>query len=525
MPALSAQADVPAQLAQLSASDGATRAGFGLAVALDGATAVAGSPMSNEAFQKSGSAYVFTATANSWSQQAKLAPSDAGPSDLFGIAVAIDGNTIAVGAGYDDGAFIDTGSVYVFTRSGSTWTQQAKLTASDASDRDLFGSSVALDGDTLAVGATYDDSGALSDTGSVYIFSRSGTTWTQQAKLTAPDAAANDLFGASISIDGDDIAIGAPYRDAGTSDAGAVYLFSRTSGDWNQRAALTASDGTSGDLLGYSVSLDAGTVVGGAPYDDFAANSSGSAYVFARIGATWAQQAKLTAADAGNDDLFGSSVSVNGDDVVVGAPLDDDGGSDSGSAYAHTRQGTTWVQTIKLAAASPKPSDYFGGAVSSSADASVVGATGRDGSSPDFGAVFVFVPSSLVPPTTTTTSTTTTTTTPATSTTSTTSPPTSTTTTVAPCAPPGCGTVPPSSSTTTTTTTTVVPTSTTVAPTTSIVASANPPGPGPSPRSGILPSTGAAVLRMLNPGGLLIIAGAVALLLSRRRSVRPGPNI
>ena len=190
------------EIVKLTASDAAAGDWFGRYVAVSGATVVVGAPNDDDNGSNSGSAYVFVRSGISWSQQAKLTASDAAAFDFFGVSVAISGDTAVVGANFDDGKGVDSGSAYVFVRSGTTWTEQAKLTASDAAALDQFGIEVSISGDTAVVGAfSDDDSGSRS--GSAYVFVHSGATWTEQAKLTASDAAIDDRFGRSVSVSGD----------------------------------------------------------------------------------------------------------------------------------------------------------------------------------------------------------------------------------------------------------------------------------------------------------------------------------
>jgi len=368
----------PAQIPQfkLTASDAAGEDFFGCSVSVSGDTAVVGSSFDDDGGTDSGSAYVFTRSGSTWTQQAKLTASDAAVEDRFGDSVSVSGDTAVVGAWKDDDGGESSGSAYVFTRSGSTWTEQAKLTASDAAVEDLFGRSVSVSGDTAVVGSSFDDDAGESS-GSAYVFTRSGSTWTQQAKLTASDAAVLDAFGRSVSVSGDTAVVGA---------SGSVYVFARSGSSWTQEAKLTASDAAAGDGFGISVSISGGTAVVGAKYDD----DAGSAYVFTRSGSTWTQQAKLTASDAAAYDWFGDPVSVSGDTAVVGANGNDDAGSASGSAYVFKRSGSTWTQQAKLTASDAAAGDLFGWSVSVSGDTAVVGASSNDDAGSASGSAYVF---------------------------------------------------------------------------------------------------------------------------------------
>ena len=215
------------QKQNLLASDGAVEDYFGISVSLDGDTALIGAYMDDDYGYWSGSAYVFTRTGTTWTQQAKLLAPDGGAFHSFGWSVSLDGDTALIGAAWDAYKGVDSGSAYVFTRTGTTWTQQAKLFASDAAPGDYFGISVSLDGDTALIGAYKDDDKGI-DSGSAYVFTRTGTTWTQQAKLLASDGTAEDYYGLSVSLSTDTALIGAPL--AGNNGAGSSYVISRTGG-------------------------------------------------------------------------------------------------------------------------------------------------------------------------------------------------------------------------------------------------------------------------------------------------------
>jgi hypothetical protein len=341
------------------------------------------------AYHDAGARYPVTVDPLIVNQEAKLNADDAAALDLFGDSVSVSGDTVVVGArgDNDDGSF--SGSAYVFTRSGSTWTQQAKLNADDAAAEDFFGSSVAVSGDTVVVGAFGNEDGG-SNSGSAYVFTRSGSTWTQQAKLNADDAAAEDLFGESVSLSGDTVVVGARGNDDGGSASGSAYVFTRSGGTWTQQAKLNADDAAAEDYFGWSVAVSGDAVVVGAPGDDDDGSFSGSAYVFTRSDSTWSQQAKLNADDAAADDNFGWSVAVSGDMVVVGAYQDDDGGNESGSAYVFTRSGSTWIQQAKLKADDAATGDRFGISVSVSANTVVVGADRDDDAGTDSGSAYVY---------------------------------------------------------------------------------------------------------------------------------------
>jgi len=207
---------------------------------------------------------VLALPANStWSQQDHLFADVAAAGDKFGDSVAISGDTIVVGAPFEATTAGDyAGSAYVFTRTGGTWSQQAHLFADDAAAGDKFGDSVGISGDTIVVGAISDDTAAGENAGSAYVFTRTGTAWSQQDHLLADDAAAHDVFGYSVAIDGDTIVVGAIGDDTATlADAGSAYVFTRTGGIWSQQDHLFAYDAEARDYFGRSVAIDGDTCV------------------------------------------------------------------------------------------------------------------------------------------------------------------------------------------------------------------------------------------------------------------------
>jgi hypothetical protein len=374
---------------KLLASDGAEEDSFGCSVSFSWDIALIGATYDDDNGNESGSAYVFTRTGTGWTQQAKLLASDGTAVDCFGCSVSLFLGTALIGAdGVDDNGD-NSGSAYVFTRTGTTWTQQAKLTASDATAGDYFGWSVALDGDTALIAARFDDDKG-DNSGSAYVFTRNGTTWTQQAKLTASDGAAGDYFGYSVVLAGDTALIGAAYDDDNGNDSGSAYVFTRNGTTWTQQTKLTASDGVAFDSFGCSVALAGDTALIGAPFDDDNGNFSGSAYVFTRNGTTWTQQTKLTASDGAALDCFSCSVAFTDNTALIGAPFDDDNGNFSGSVYVFSRTGISWTQQDKLLALDGTAEDRFGWRVSLWRDTALIGAFLDDDNGNDSGSAYVF---------------------------------------------------------------------------------------------------------------------------------------
>jgi hypothetical protein len=323
------------EAAKLTASDAARNDFFGHSVSISGDYAIVGAYKDDDNGADSGSAYIFYYNGTSWRQQAKLLAPDGAADDYFGIQVSISGDYAIVGALYDDDNGINSGSVYIFTPNDvdpNNWDQVAKLTASDGTAKDNFGWSVSISGDYAVVGAPADDNNGT-DSGSAYIFKRSGTSWREQVKLTASDGAAGDWFGWSVSISGDYAIVGALWDDDNGAYSGSAYIFKRSGTNWSEQAKLLAADGAADDYFGNSVSISGDYAIVGAHLDDNNGAASGSAYIFKRDGISWSQQAKLTALDGAVSDFFGCSVSISGAYAIVGAYQDDDNGINSGSAY------------------------------------------------------------------------------------------------------------------------------------------------------------------------------------------------
>ncbi|MEY3230805.1 MAG: hypothetical protein RL689_894, partial [Planctomycetota bacterium] len=437
------------------ASDGLTSDGLGNAVAIDGDTViVAASNARVSGNNGRGAVYVFVRSGAVWLQQAKLVAADGAAGDAFGASVAIDGDTVVVGAATDDLAAADAGSAYVFTRSGNIWTQRQKLTASDPGANALFGSSVAIDGSDLVVGAPGASVGGARR-GAAYGFARSGNAWAQQVKFVDPAGAVDDRFGTSVALAGDRILVGAPGDDVGSSvDQGSVCSFVGWSG-----ACVKILDafGTAGDLLGGSLAgrggyagfrgqpvafaagrargsavafeVDGSTgaatavarlappasgagdrgeatvafhgdqIVVGLRNDDIgAAADRGSAWVFNLCPGAWNvyltgdQQLAIDGAADGQGqggDAAGSAVAIDGDLMAVGVPNDSVAGQAArGTVRVLVRDQGQWVHRATLQAPAPAAGDRFGAAVSVSGRRIAVGAPGRNAGQ---GAAFVYV--------------------------------------------------------------------------------------------------------------------------------------
>ncbi len=373
---------------KLTASAGSYGGLFGLAVAVDGDALVIGEPWAND---QRGAVHVYQRTGDSWTQTATLTASDGVGAENLGYSVGIDGDTIVAGATNDDfGADPEQnqGSVYTFARTGAAArTETAKLTASDGATGDTLGLSVAIDGDVIVAGAPEDKVGSNFVQGSVYTFARSGAAArTETAKLTASDGAAQERLGVSVAIEGDTIVAGAPNYVVGSNFAqGSVYTFARSgAAARTETATLTASDGAELDFLGSSVAIDGDTILAGAPDDDFGADpeqDQGSVYTYARTGAAArTETAKLTASQGAQDDRFGDSVAIDGDTILAGAPYDDVGANpDQGSIFTFARNGAAArTETAKLTASDGADYDDLGISVAIEGDTIVAGAIGDD---------------------------------------------------------------------------------------------------------------------------------------------------
>jgi hypothetical protein len=307
----------------------------------------------NDMFEgrSAGAVYIFEQDVGGvWTQTAKIIASDPDYFELFGTSISLVGDRLAIGAPNADNAVgLTTGAAYVFEKNQQgIWTQTAKITASDGGFEHKFGTSVSLVGDRLVVGApnVVDNTTGLA-TGAAYVFERDSTGIWKQAKIVAPDNGDNARFGSFVSLGDDIVAIAAPLD--GTSfvfGSCSVYIYELdATGKWTQIAKITASDGAKDDLFGSSISLVGNRLLVGAPLDDTAAGiDTGSAYVFERNSAGIWKQAKIVASNAGADDRFGSTVAIMKKTVVVGAPFDDLhnerpvlGGVNTGSAHVFSQ--------------------------------------------------------------------------------------------------------------------------------------------------------------------------------------------
>lgn len=358
---------------------------YGASVHISGDYLIVGAPGAKIYFSvEMGAAYIYKRELWGWVYKKVVIASDGASYDLFGNSVGMDGEYAIIGAFRDDDLGADSGSAYIFKGEDAQWSQQTKLRASDGRAGDRFGQSVSISGDYAIVGCPFHDDD-MKDNGAAYIYKRTDTGWVEEAKLTASDAAAGDLFGWSISLSGRYAIVGSRSDDTHGSGSGSAYIFELREGEWIQLQKLTASDGVKGANFGYSVFMKGDQVIIGAAYEN---EATGSAYVFEREGESWVEQAKLTASDGAECDYFGYSVSICGDYAIVGAMMDDDLGQISGSAYVFKRNVSGWSEHVKLTASDGSESNLFGSSVSIDGKYIAVGAEWHNS---DIGASYIFI--------------------------------------------------------------------------------------------------------------------------------------
>ncbi|HYF64462.1 MAG TPA: integrin [Herpetosiphonaceae bacterium] len=448
-----------AQSAYVKASNTGAGDEFGYSVAIDGTTMAVGAPREDSAsagnqgdnsITDAGAVYVYERGPGGWAQQAYLKAAVPRSSAAwagwggFGWSVALDGDTLVVGASGDSAS----GAAYVFVRTyvqgAPVWKQQARLTPFNGDDGDSFGWDVAIDGDTIVVGAHEENGGAagvngnptynnISRAGAAYVFVRSAGVWTHHSYLKASNPGMHDLFGSSVAIDGDTIVVGAQNESSAATGvngnqnddsapvSGAAYVFVRNQGAWSQQAYLKSGVSSFNQYFGYS-DIDGDTIVVGAL-------KRSKAYVFERTGSTWALQGQISGANTEESDVFGWTVSLSGDTLVIGASFEssaatgvDGNGADnsalnSGAAYVFQRGEAGWSQRHYIKASNSQAGDQFGFTVAVSGPNIVIGAnqeasaaSGSNGNQADnsaasAGAVYAFDLSAATPVTPTATAT------------------------------------------------------------------------------------------------------------------------
>ena len=383
------------QQAKIQSSDIAAGDNFGYGVSLspDGNTAVIGSPNDNT---NTGAVYVFIRSGTTWTQHSKLVANDAAQDSYFGRSVSLsgNGNYLIVGSPYTDTSGTDDGSAYIFVRdiSNNTWSQQSKLLASNAEASDYFGGQVTMnfDGTYVAINATGEDTGA-SNAGSVYIFARSGSSWSQQAILQSPDIAVNHFFGISIDINSDAsyLIVGERSAVSGVSYAGAAYIFTRSGSTWTQQAKLVAPNPTAYASFANTVRINSDATIAAMRETP---SADGSVYIFTRSGSSWSQEAQITVGTSSSQFGFNIDLSDDGVFLLVGARRDSTTASDGGAVYIFKRSGTSWTQQIKFESSDVEASDFFGSyiALSGNGYTAIIGVNSEDTGGSNAGSAYVF---------------------------------------------------------------------------------------------------------------------------------------
>jgi RHS repeat-associated protein len=362
---------------RLTESLGAANDQFGQAVALSGSIAIVGSWDTDvNGNDHAGAAYVFNLNGGTWTQTQELTASDGAQGDLFGDSVAISGSTAIVGASGHAVNGVEQGAAYVFNLNGGTWTQTQELTASDGAQGDFFGFSVGLSGSTAIVGAYTHAVNGNPDQGAAYIFALNGGTWTQTQELTASDGATDDGFGVSVAIESGTAFVGA-YQHAvnGEVYSGAAYIYSLSGTTWTQTQELTNAYSGESVAFGWSIALAGSTAIIGAMWREVNGVQQGAAYVYTLSGAVWSQTAELTASDGVYGDDFGYSVALSGSTAIIGSPnhVAPGGAEYSGAAYVYTYAAGTWSQAAELSA-SDDTSGALGLSAALSGSTALVGA-------------------------------------------------------------------------------------------------------------------------------------------------------
>ena len=463
-----------AEQAYIKASNPSADDKFGIRARISGDTLVVGAPYEDsdatgingpqtDSVTKvaSGAVYVFVRNGGTWSQQAYIKAHNIDASDHFGVDLDISGDTLVVGATLEDARAEgvnqpadddswDVGAAYVFTRTGTTWSQEAYIKPGNHQWLAEFGAAVSIDGDTLAVGMPMEKSSTRGidttpnfdepalDSGAVYVFTRNGTTWSQQAYIKSSNSDDDDHFGRRVDVEGNTLVVSAPYEDGSATGidgdladnnafrSGAVYVFTRTGNTWSEQNYIKASNTEAGDNFGSGLSLSGDTLVVGAwgedsnatgingDQSDNSASYSGAVYIFTRNGTSWDQQAYIKSSNNNAFDYFGTVLDIDGDTLVVGAGGEDsattgvngdqtdESASYAGAAYLFTRSGGVWSQQAYIKASNTETEDRFG-FVSLSGDTMVVGVANEDsnstgvnstpnddGTAIDSGAVYVF---------------------------------------------------------------------------------------------------------------------------------------
>jgi len=360
-------------LKELLASDSAPHDNYGIVVALSSDTAVIGAPFDSTRSFNAGSAYVYKHSNGAWSLQQKLQANDGAPGDQYGWSIALQGNTLLIGARFDDDRGFNSGSIYAYTRIDNTWVERQKFSAPDGSVNDQYGFTISLDGDVAFIGAPLDDDNGF-ESGSVYIYHRIAGLWSVEKKFTAHDGEPGDQFGWSVALSASSALIGARFDDDEAFNSGSAYLYNRTAQTWHMKQKFTAIDAAVNDQFGWTVALDDNTAVIGARFNDDMGINSGSAYVYTLSDKEWSLQQKLIASDGEPGNQYSWAIALDGDKLIIGAPFDNYEEAISGSSYVYSRSDNAWREQQKLTANIEVLAARYGISVALEGDTTLIGA-------------------------------------------------------------------------------------------------------------------------------------------------------
>lgn len=329
------------ELTKLDLADGAPFDNFGRSVLVSGNVALFGA----NGDDTMGAMHCYRRVGGVWTFDQKFRGNDTAQGDFFGFEARMDGNLAVVGAYQFDTPAINAGAAYVFQDDGNDWTQVQKLVAFDGAASDNFGAAVALGGDLIVIGAR-DDGDAGNSAGSVYVYRRSGATWSFEQKLFGSTTDAVDEFGWDVDTDGTTIVVSAVSDETGADETGAVFVFAHDGTSWQETQRFVPAGASDGDRFGWALDLDGDALAIGATNHDDPAVDGGAVYVYRRSGATWLPEQKLAPSKLAGGDSLGWSVSLRGNRLVAGAPGTPvgEGGFGSGALYQFHHDGTGWVE-------------------------------------------------------------------------------------------------------------------------------------------------------------------------------------
>jgi hypothetical protein len=365
---------------KITPNDGVADDGFGVSVAVSAATLAVGARAARNDAAAQGAVYVFERDGNTLVQSGRLRPADLVGGELFGLQVALWEDLLVATAPWTEAAGPEAGAAYVFERVGGAWQQQAKLAPAEVDGWDRFGWQAALVGDTLVVGASvYGDDSA----GAAYVFERSGDTWTQAQQFAASDPGASRQFGTSLAFDGNTIAV-ACYRHP------VVYVFERNaSGQWTEQQQLRLPELGVEATVGFYVAVDGDWLAVGVPSEPTeVANANGKAYLFQRASGSWTFTQALSPSNRESVNEFGEAVRLAGDTLLANSPAPYS--SDLTPVFVFRRQDQTWVETDQLIGSDIAVEDGFGLGLAIGEQSFFVGSPYKSEAAEHSGAVYVF---------------------------------------------------------------------------------------------------------------------------------------